>query len=108
MCVGCGCSASRIARHRGVHVTWPREHSSCPRSSLRLLDCSRPGGKHHRKVVCITDGDTLTFLKSAKEQVEVRLHGINAPASKQAFALRGGTSTTRRKTQDLANVETVY
>jgi endonuclease YncB( thermonuclease family) len=40
------------------------------------------------KVVGISDGDTLTILTLTKEQVKVRLHGIDAPESKQAFGNR--------------------
>lgn len=40
------------------------------------------------KVVGVSDGDTLTILTSAKEQVKVRLHGIDTPESKQAFGTR--------------------
>jgi endonuclease YncB( thermonuclease family) len=37
------------------------------------------------KVVAVHDGDTLTVLDAAKTQHKVRLHGIDAPESKQAF-----------------------
>lgn len=40
------------------------------------------------KVVGVSDGDTVTVLTSAKESVKVRLHGIDAPESKQAFGAR--------------------
>ncbi|MEN9666453.1 MAG: hypothetical protein RLZZ326_2816 [Planctomycetota bacterium] len=37
------------------------------------------------KVVSVHDGDTLTVLDATKTQHKVRLHGIDAPESKQAF-----------------------
>src|SRR5687767_5181397 len=37
------------------------------------------------KVVAITDGDTLTVLNADKEQVKVRLHGIDAPERAQPY-----------------------
>ena len=37
------------------------------------------------KVVHISDGDTITVLNQSKEQFKVRLYGIDAPESKQAF-----------------------
>jgi endonuclease YncB( thermonuclease family) len=40
------------------------------------------------KVVGVHDGDTLTVLTAAKESVKVRLYGIDAPESKQAFGAR--------------------
>jgi micrococcal nuclease len=40
------------------------------------------------KVVSVSDGDTITVLTAAKEQVKVRLYGIDAPESKQAFGNR--------------------
>ena len=40
------------------------------------------------KVVGISDGDTLTILTAAKEQVKMRMHGIDAPEAKPAFGTR--------------------
>jgi len=37
------------------------------------------------KVVGVHDGDTITLLTAEKEQVKVRLEGIDAPELKQAF-----------------------
>jgi micrococcal nuclease len=37
------------------------------------------------KVVAVHDGDTLTVLGAGNTQHKVRLHGIDAPESKQAF-----------------------
>ena len=40
------------------------------------------------KVVGVSDGDTITVLSAQKQSVKVRLHGIDAPESKQAFGSR--------------------
>lgn len=40
------------------------------------------------KVVGVSDGDTLTVLDAAKVQTKIRLHGIDAPESKQDFGAR--------------------
>lgn len=40
------------------------------------------------KVVKVTDGDTITVLSSDNAQTSVRLYGIDAPESKQAFGTR--------------------
>jgi micrococcal nuclease len=37
------------------------------------------------KVVSIADGDTLTVLTPEKQQIKVRLSGIDTPERKQAF-----------------------
>jgi micrococcal nuclease len=37
------------------------------------------------KVVSIADGDTLTILTADKQQIKVRLSGIDTPERKQAF-----------------------
>lgn len=36
-------------------------------------------------VVAVSDGDTITLLTSEKVQIKIRLYGIDAPESKQAF-----------------------
>lgn len=37
------------------------------------------------KVVNVTDGDTITVLDKNKKQYKIRLYGIDAPESKQAY-----------------------
>lgn len=37
------------------------------------------------KVINISDGDTITILTKDKEQIKIRLFGIDAPEKKQAF-----------------------
>lgn len=36
----------------------------------------------------MVDGDTIDVLTTAKEQVRIRLHGIDAPEAGQAFGIR--------------------
>ncbi len=40
------------------------------------------------KVVAIADGDTLTVLDTGNTQYRIRLTGIDAPESRQAFGTR--------------------
>ena len=40
------------------------------------------------KVVGVSDGDTITVLNEAKEQIKIRLDSIDAPESKQGFGQR--------------------
>jgi endonuclease YncB( thermonuclease family) len=37
------------------------------------------------RVVHVSDGDTVVVLTSGREEVKIRLHGIDCPESKQAF-----------------------
>lgn len=39
-------------------------------------------------VVGIADGDTVTVLTPSKEQVKIRLYGVDAPEKKQAFGVK--------------------
>ncbi len=53
------------------------------------LWCSLAAGEEQRdKVVKVTDGDTITVLDADKVQHKIRLEGIDAPESKQAFGTR--------------------
>jgi endonuclease YncB( thermonuclease family) len=40
------------------------------------------------RVVSIADGDTLTLLTAANQQVKVRLHGIDTPEARQPWGTR--------------------
>lgn len=40
------------------------------------------------RVVGISDGDTITVLTDEKQQVKVRLYGVDCPESKQAYGTR--------------------
>lgn len=44
------------------------------------------------RVVGVSDGDTLTCLTSANQQYKVRLHGIDAPESRQDFGTQAKNS----------------
>lgn len=40
------------------------------------------------RIVAISDGDTLSMLDTTRQQHKIRLQGIDAPESKQAFGER--------------------
>ena len=44
------------------------------------------------KVIGITDGDTITVLDSKKQEIKVRLWGIDAPEKKQSFGVNAKSS----------------
>lgn len=54
------------------------------------------------RVVSVSDGDTVTILTPSKEQHRVRLAGIDAPESRQAFGQR-----SKQALSDIAYRQTV-
>lgn len=46
------------------------------------------------KVVGITDGDTIVVLTSDKQQIKIRLEGIDCPESKQDYGERAKQATS--------------
>ena len=46
------------------------------------------------KVVGVSDGDTITVLTAEKQQIKVRLYGIDCPESKQTFGTRAKQATS--------------
>lgn len=54
------------------------------------------------KVIKVADGDTLTVLRDGREQVRIRLYGIDAPESKQDFGTR-----SKQSLSDMAYGQTV-
>lgn len=44
------------------------------------------------RVVAVSDGDTIKVLNAERQQVKCRLHGIDAPESKQAYGQVSKTS----------------
>lgn len=46
------------------------------------------------KVIKITDGDTIVVLNDKKEQIKIRLEGIDCPESKQNFGTRAKQATS--------------
>ncbi len=77
-------------------------------AALLLLCASSAFAQEYRqrlesvRVVGISDGDTITVLTKDKEQVRVRLAGIDAPESAQAFGERA-----KQKLSDLVFGKTV-
>ena len=60
------------------------------------------------KVVKIADGDTITVLTEDKEQVRVRLYGVDSPESKQEFGTKAKDFTAKfcfGKTVDINTID---
>ena len=57
-------------------------------ATLLLLSASLFGEELRGRVVKVTDGDTITVFDADKVQHKIRLEGIDAPESKQAFGTR--------------------
>lgn len=55
---------------------------------LLSLTIAVHAGEITGKVVGVADGDTITVLTASKDSLKVRLYGIDAPESKQAFGNR--------------------
>jgi len=49
------------------------------------LPCPALAQSFSGRVVAVSDGDTLTVLTAAKEQIKVRINGIDAPEKAQPF-----------------------
>ena len=62
-----------------------------PPIALVLLLLSTLTWAWQGKVVHLTDGDTIVVLTDDKEQVRIRLYGIDTPESRQPF----GSKATR-------------
>ena len=63
--------------------------------------------QHH--VVAVSDGDTITVLTPDKQQVKIRLYGIDCPEMKQAFGNRARQATKEfvgGKTVDIQPMDT--
>lgn len=59
-----------------------------PRPLLALavaLALAAAEGAEELRVVRVSDGDTFTGLDAANRQIKIRLHGIDAPETRQAF-----------------------
>lgn len=69
--------------------------------SLPAIACAQPAGAFSGRVVAALDGDSMRILRDGRE-VEVRLHGVDAPEGGQAFG-----DESRRFLSELARGKTV-
>jgi micrococcal nuclease len=56
--------------------------------------CVFGGQSIQGKVVAISDGDTFTILTINKEQIKIRLYGVDCPESRQDFGTRAKQFTS--------------
>ena len=67
------------------------------RSCLFLLFlCSVTVSAFEGKVISIADGDTLTVLTATKQQIKVRLAGIDTPEKSQAFGMKAKQALSQK------------
>jgi micrococcal nuclease len=71
-------------------------------TALPSASATRAADPYTARVVGVSDGDTLTVLKSDKTQVKIRLNGIDAPETGQDFGSRA-----KQRTSELAFGKTV-
>ena len=50
-----------------------------------ILHLPTPAWAWEGQVIRVTDGDTIVVINEDREQVRIRLYGIDAPESDQAF-----------------------
>src|SRR5262245_38684438 len=65
-----------------------------PALLFSLLVSPAGAGDYTGRVVGVSDGDTLTVLRDGRTQVKIRLHGIDAPESKQDFGTQAKKLTS--------------
>jgi endonuclease YncB( thermonuclease family) len=57
------------------------------------------------KVIHITDGDTITVLNEAKEEIKIRLNGIDCPENAQSFGNRAKEFTKELVTGKMVTIK---
>lgn len=56
--------------------------------------CQAVAGRIEAKVVGVSDGDTITVLTKDNREIKVRLYGVDAPESGQAYGTRAKQFTS--------------
>jgi endonuclease YncB( thermonuclease family) len=72
---------------------------------LLTLACTAHADTFSGKVIHVADGDTITVLDNAHTQHKVRLAGIDAPESKQAFGHASKQSLVAKVTGQYVVIE---
>jgi endonuclease YncB( thermonuclease family) len=70
-----------------------------------LLGIAVEAAQFSGKVVGVSDGDTITVLTAEKQSIKVRLYGIDAPESYQAFGSRAKEFTSGQCFSKMVTVE---
>jgi len=75
-----------------------------------LLLLAAPAWGWSGKVVKVTDGDTITVLResgASKDQVKIRLYGIDCPEKKQPFGAKAKDKTSELAALKVVEVEEI-
>ena len=63
------------------------------------------GPDFQAKVIYVTDGDTITVLNDAKEEIEIRLNGVDCPEQGQAFGNKAKNFTRDLVIDELVTIK---
>lgn len=74
--------------------------------TLSLLPYCIPAQAWTGKVIGIADGDTINALRN-REQVKIRLHGIDTPEKAQAFGNKTKKFTASLVSRKIVDIESV-
>ena len=85
---------SNVARLMLVSLLWAMLLALCPASDYLT-----------GKVVGIADGDTITILTADKEQVKIRLHGIDSPERGQEYSAKAKQALAAKIAGEIVTVE---
>lgn len=90
--------------HGNSQQTTASPQATQPRQTIPARQ-SQPQPLLRGRVVGISDGDTLTLLTQNRQQVKIRLHGIDAPELSQAWGQRAKQALSSLTFRQIVHVQ---